>query len=123
PITLFNSLDPTSGTSSCNVVLNAGNTGSASFTVVATVGGYYSAPYADGTIELATPNGSFITGGGYVNVTSSSGTRKAESGTRMNFGYNAKTTKSGKNYQGHVNVIFRAGGRTYQIKSTAIDTL
>src|SRR5206468_2803887 len=67
--------------------------------------------------------GSFITGGGYVNVTASSGTRKADSGTRMNFGYNVKTTKSGKNYQGHVNVIFRAGGRTYQIKSTAIDTL
>ena len=33
------------------------------------------------------------------------------------------TYKNLKNLQGHANIIFRAGGRTYQIKSTAIDSL
>ena len=40
----------------------------------------------------------------------------------MNFGFNVNY-KNLKNLQGHANIIFRAGGHTYQIKSTAIDSL
>jgi hypothetical protein len=45
----------------------------------------------------------------------------------MNFGFNMKYNKSGKNLQGKINVIFRrlvnGEWRTYQIKSNAINSL
>jgi hypothetical protein len=41
----------------------------------------------------------------------------------MNYGLNVKYSKGkNPNPQGHVNIILRKGGRTYQIKSNSIDT-
>jgi hypothetical protein len=41
----------------------------------------------------------------------------------MNFGLNVQYTGGLKNPKGHVNVIVRGNGRTYQIKSTALVSL
>jgi hypothetical protein len=73
-------------------------------------------------VEVAQPNGSFITGGGFLVVSKSAGTYKAEPGTKSNFGFKVNY-KNLKSLQGHANIIFGAAGQTYQIKSTAIDSL
>lgn len=44
-------------------------------------------------------------------------------GSKMNFGYKVKFNKCGKNLQGQANIIMRSGGRTYQIKDNAVDSL
>jgi hypothetical protein len=41
----------------------------------------------------------------------------------MNFGFNLKYNKALTNLKGHANIVFKAGGKTYQIKSTAFDSL
>ncbi len=55
-------------------------------------------------------------------IGTSGGTYKADTGSRMNFGFNVNY-KNLKSLQGHVNIVFRKGGKVYQIKSTAIDSL
>ncbi len=92
------------------------------------VNGYYTGT-GSGVVEVAQPDGSFITGGGYVVVSNSSsyGQYAADAGSRMNWGFNVKYNKNKTNLQGHANIIFRrtVGGllRVYQIKSNAIDSL
>jgi hypothetical protein len=82
----------------------------------------YYAGMNSGIVEVAEPNGSFVTGGGYRTIGTSGGTYMADPGSRTNFGFNVKY-KNLKNLQGHVNIVFRKDGKTYQIKSTAIDSL
>jgi hypothetical protein len=85
------------------------------------VNNYYTGS-ASRMVEVAQPNGSFITGGGYHVVEASGGTVRADAATRMSFGFNIKYNAGG-NPQGHISVVYRAGGRTYQIRSTATDSL
>ena len=66
---------------------------------------------------------SFITGGGYLVMSSSSGLYPGTAGSKANFGYNVKYNKNGTNLQGSVNIIVRSGGRVYQIKGTTISSL
>ena len=56
-------------------------------------------------------------------MSKSAGQYPGAAGTKSNFGFNVKYTKSGSNLQGHVNIIVRNGGRVYQIKSTSITSL
>ena len=72
---------------------------------------------------LAMPGGDFVTGGGKYIHTQSAGVYAATAGTWMNFGFNMKWNKSGKNLQGNINVIFRNGTKIYHIKSNAINAL
>jgi hypothetical protein len=72
----------------------------------------------------------FITGGGYiVNPSNGSGTYAGAGqyagtpGLKTNFGFNVKYNKGGTNLQGHVNIIVRQGAKTYQIMSTALQSL
>jgi hypothetical protein len=114
-VTLINGAT-TTGTASCTTTLSLG-----AHTIDIYVNGYYMGSGA-GVVEVAQPDGSFVTGGGYRILDKSAGTYKAGAGSRMSFGFivNYRNTK---NLQGHVNVIYQAGDRTYQIKSTAIDSL
>jgi hypothetical protein len=106
----------TTGTANCTTSLGIG-----AHQIDVYVNNYYTG-FVSGIVEVAQPNGSFITGGGFVTIGSSSGTYKADTGTKTNFGFNVNY-KNQKSLQGHVNIIFRSGGRTYQIKSTAISSL
>ncbi len=114
-VNLINSAT-TTGTVSCNTTLGLGE-----HTIHVIVNNYYTGT-AQAVVEIAEPDGSFVTGGGYITIGKSEGTYKADTGSNMNFGFNVNY-KNPKKPIGHVNIIFRAGGRTYQIKSTAIDTL
>ncbi|MBK9711260.1 MAG: hypothetical protein IPO81_08010 [Kouleothrix sp.] len=106
----------TTGTASCTKSLGLG-----AHNIDVYVNNYYTGTGA-GVVEVAQPDGSFVTGGGYHAIAASGGTYKADAGSRMNFGFNVNY-KNTKNLSGHVNIVFRAGGKTYQIKSTAIDSL
>jgi hypothetical protein len=106
----------TTGTASCTKSLGLG-----AHTIDVYVNNYYTGR-TSGVVEVAQPTGSFITGGGFLTIGKSGGTYPADTGSRTNFGFNVNY-KNTKNLQGHVNIIFRAGGHTYQIKSTAIDSL
>lgn len=108
--------DTTSGTTSCPVSLNLGG-----HQIDVYLNNYYTGA-ASGLVEVTEPNGSFITGGGYQVIGTSGGAYQAGSGSWMNFAFNVKY-KNMKNLQGHANVIFRTGDKTYQIKSTAITSL
>lgn len=116
PVALINGA-LTTGTASCTKSLAAG-----AHSIDISVNNYYVGTGA-GLVEVAAPDGSFITGGGYHVIGYSAGSTPADSGSRMDFGFNVKYGKNMKNLQGHLNLIYRAGGRTYQIKATALDSL
>jgi len=79
---------------------------------------------ADNTIvTISKPLNEFITGGGYLIMSNSSGLYPADAGTKANFGFNVKYNKKGTNLKGRVNIIIRNGDRVYQIKSNAINQL
>jgi hypothetical protein len=107
---------PTTGTASCTKSLGLG-----AHMIDVYVNNYYTGT-TQGVVEVAQPSGNFITGGGFLRIGTSGGAYLADSGSKTNFGFNVNY-KNIKNLQGHVNIIFRAGGHTYQIKSTAIDSL
>ncbi len=121
PVSLIGA-DTKVGSASCSASLSAGSQGSTSYTISVVVGNYYVDTENIGVVEVAQPNGSFITGGGYLVESGSAGTYAADNGSRMNFGFNVKYNKNGTNPQGHVNAILRKGGRVYQIKSNSIDS-
>ncbi len=108
--------DTTTGTASCSVSLSLG-----AHQIDIYVNNYYVGT-ANGIVEVAQPNGSFVTGGGYLVMANSAGTYLAGAGSKMNFGFNVNY-KNMKSLQGHVNIIFRSNGHTYQIKSTALNSL
>jgi hypothetical protein len=114
-VALINS-DTTTGAVSCTTPLSLG-----AHTIDVYVNNYYTGS-TSGVVEVAQPTGSFITGGGFLTIVTSGGTYLADTGSRSNFGFNV-SYKNMKSLHGHVNIIFRAGGHTYQIKSTAIDSL
>lgn len=109
--------DTTLGTFSCTKSLAVG-----AHTIDIYVDGYY-AGHGEGLVEVANPDGSFITGAGYRTAGTSAGTYAAPSGSREQFAFNVHYLKNMKNLQGHANVIFTSGGRTYKIASNAIDSL
>ena len=121
PVALINT-DTKTGSVSCDATLdvNAHDIGiivSGSYTAGST------AAVKIGVVEVAEPNGSFITGGGYEVLSLSKGKYPGGVDSRMNYGFNIKYNKSKTNLQGHANIIFRANGRVYQIKSNAADSL
>ncbi len=109
--------DTTSGTFSCTTSLGIG-----AHTINVVVGNYYVGT-TDGLVEVASPDGSFITGGGNFTAATSAGTYAATKGTKEQFAANVKYNKKNTNIQGHANVIFVSGGHTYQIASNALDSL
>jgi hypothetical protein len=108
--------DTTIGTASCTASLGLG-----AHTIDVYVNNYYIGT-TSAVVEIAQPDGSFITGGGYLTIGTSGGTYMADTGSRMNFGFNV-SSKNKKSLQGEVNIIFWKDGHTYQIKSTAIQSL
>jgi hypothetical protein len=125
PVTLISVGDPKVGTASCTRTFDIGSADSKPFTIGIVVNRYYTRNDSadNGVLEIAKPTGDFITGGGYIVAQSSSGQYAADAGSRTNYGFNVKYNKNKTNLQGHLNVIFRKGGKTYQIKTTATDSL
>jgi hypothetical protein len=126
PIGLVSLSDTTVGTATCNVSLGASSTaGGTTYTIGMIVGGYYTRnwPVENQVVDVYIPQNNFITGGGYLNNTSSAGLYPGATGQRTNFGFNVKYNKSGTNLQGNINVIVRNNGRVYQIKGNSMTSL
>jgi len=125
---LVSSGDPMTGTVSCTTPLTfSGQAGGDEFTIGIKVDGYYIDDQAEENtvINVAQPlASSFITGGGHlINSDYAAGQYAPDSGRKTNLGFNVKYNKSGTNLQGNVNVIFRKGTKTYQMKSNSLTSL
>src|SRR5262249_47467751 len=127
PVSLINSGDSTTGTAFESISLPIDTvTGSTQYTIGIIVKNYYSDNLSaeDTVVTVSQPIGTgFITGGGYLVATASSGTDAATAGTKENFGFNVKFNKSGTNLQGKFNTIIRQNGHDYQIKSNSMTSL
>ncbi|NII23440.1 T9SS type A sorting domain-containing protein, partial [Pseudoflavitalea sp. X16] len=126
PIGLINSADTKTGT----VVYNFTGAGLGDHTIILKLNGYYTSTTSGDNqlvVEVYQATGDFITGGGYLKLTNSSGLKAGDAGTKNNFGFNIKYNKSGTNLQGHINTIVRrmeAGiMRVYQIKGNSMTSL
>ena len=129
---LVNNADLKVGTVSASYTFNIGTADAAQFTIgieVGTPDGYYVRKSSDDNTVLTVykPLGEFVTGGGYIIPTQSSGSYAATAGLKTNFGMNVKNNKTGTNLKGSVNIIFRRNVasviRTYQIKANAMTSL
>jgi hypothetical protein len=126
-VTLVSASDPKTGTTTCTWTAPIPTAGYQTYTVRVDVGGYYTAPTtgdAMATVNVYQPQtSSFITGGGYLVLSSSSGQYAGAPGSRNNFGFNVKYNKSGTNLQGNINSIVRNNGHVYQIKGNSMTSL
>jgi len=131
PISLVSAGDTTVGTAVYDWSVNLGSADSSDYTIGFRVNGYYTR-YAGSDAAVLTvskPLGTnFITGGGYLMMTSpatsSAGLYAGAPGLHTNFSFNVKYSNGGKSLQGMVNVIVRGnGGRVYQFKGNQMDTL
>ncbi|GAA1875066.1 M12 family metallo-peptidase [Asanoa iriomotensis] len=97
----------TTGSASCGASLSLG-----SHTITAVVGDYYT---GSGTalVEVARPDGSFVTGSGNIRSLRSAGAYPATVGAETDVELGARSAT----------VRFRSGGRTYEIRSTALESL
>ncbi|GAA4416224.1 hypothetical protein GCM10023187_47500 [Nibrella viscosa] len=127
---LVNPGDLKTGTATTTVSLPISNAGFSNYTIGIIVDGYYTRNNsADNVVvNVATPQNDFITGGGFINLTSSAGLMAGDAGTRSNFGFNVKYNKNGTSLQGNINVITRrmeSDGilHVYQIKGNAMTSL
>jgi hypothetical protein len=108
----------TTGTASCTKSFAVGI-----HTIDILVNGYYTGSTV-GIVAVSTPDGSFVTGGGYLVVGTSGGTYAAAAGSQALFALSVKYVgNNAAKTKGNASVRFTAGGRQYEIKSTAIDSL
>jgi hypothetical protein len=126
PVGLVSLSDAKTGTVTYNWNVDIGSANSATFTVGIIVCNYYTRNSSGDntviTVSKAVGTG-FITGGGYLVLTNSSGLFAGGAGTKNNFGFNVKYNKGGTNLQGNLNTIVRNNGHVYQIKSNSITSL
>jgi hypothetical protein len=122
---LVNPGDTKTGVVTYNWNVNIGTAVSQSFTVGVIVTNYYyrNDSSENTVITVSKPGKDFISGGGYLLMTSSAGLYPGEPGTKNNFGFNVKFNKSGTNLQGNINSIVRNGGQVYQIKGNSMTSL
>ena len=130
--TLLNPTDTKVGTVSYNHLVNLPTNADYIFLNVGVIvdNGYYIRNNQDDNtvVTVYLPVGDFITGGGYIVPTQSIGTMASTPGKKMNFGFNVKFNKTGKNLNGNMNIIFRrleSDGivHSYQIKANAMLSL
>jgi hypothetical protein len=118
---LVTTSDLKTGTVTFNWAVDIGAKSFETFTIGIVVNHYYArnASVENTTLNVARPLGEFITGGGYLTLTSASGLIQPQQGSKNNFGFNVKYTKSGTNLQGNLNTIIRSeNGKVYQVKVT-----
>jgi hypothetical protein len=132
-VSLVNSGDPTVGTVKYDWTASINsNDPSVSYDILVIVKNYYTGTSyeaeAIGTVTIGRPGSGFITGGGYLVMSSSAGKYAGDNGTHENFGFNVKYNKAKTNLQGHINTIIRrkeSDGvlHLYQVKGNAMTSL
>jgi uncharacterized repeat protein (TIGR03803 family) len=134
PVILADAANPLVGTASADLSLSIG-ADYATYTIGIEVKNYYqrNSTSEDAIINVASPLNDFVTGGGFVILSSSSGEKAGEAGSKNNFGFNVKFNKKGNNPQGNFNSIIRRTEwnakrsrnelHVYTIKSNSITAL
>ena len=126
PVSLINGDTKTGAVTTTFTATIPTNSNSVDYEVRIVVNNYYTND-EDGENEfdivVSKPTPYFITGGGYLKLTDSSGQYAGEDLLKNNFGFEVKYNKKLTNPQGHVNIIVRKDGKVYQIKNTAIESL
>jgi hypothetical protein len=89
---------------------------------------YYKGISFDNPLTVYNSVGDFITGGGHLAINSSAdGAYAPMANSKLNFGFNVRINKNGKNLIGKMNIVYRRmeadGLHTYQIKSNATTSL
>jgi hypothetical protein len=94
------------------------------YDVAVEVNGYYQSPTSQATLTLTKSLSDYVTGGGHLKHTpnTSTGKYKANDDSKTNFGFSVKFNKNGSNLQGGVNIIYRSGTQTIQIKGIVSGT-
>jgi hypothetical protein len=109
--------------------VDIGSADAKQFTVGIIVKNYYvrNSNADNQVITVAKPLNNFITGGGFLNLSNSSGLKAGDANSRNNFGFNVKFNSSGTNLQGNMNIITRRTEngvlRVYQIKGNVMSSL
>lgn len=114
------------GVGSCPWEALLGGDDAAEYQIGTVVGGFYERDESDDdtVLTVARPLEDFITGGGFLELSSSAGVFAGADGSRSNFGFHVKFNRRLTNLQGGVTVIVRgADGSVYRVKSTAMDSL
>jgi hypothetical protein len=131
PVGLVNPVDLTTGTVTCNYPVDLGAANSQTFTIGMVVNRWYTrnSTSDDVLVTVSKPLATnFITGGGFLTLSSSAGLKAGDPGSKANFGFNVKFNSGGRNLQGRLNLIVRrteADGlvHVYQIKSNSLSSL
>jgi hypothetical protein len=131
PVGLVNAGDTKVGAATYNWNADIGSSDSESYTIGIRVDGFYTRNSSNDetVVTIAKPIASnFISGGGFLVLTSSGGLKPGDPGSKNNFGFNVKYNKSGNNLQGRVNTIVRHLERdglvhVYQIKGNVMTSL
>lgn len=125
PVTLLDGADPTTGTASFEVMVDIGQLDAASYTIGIVVSGPYRRDRAEDNVVVVVsrPSPGNVSGGGYLVNENSAGALAGTRGEHSNFGFNARNHKNGRTVHGHVNLIVRSGGRVFQVKSSAMQSL
>jgi hypothetical protein len=128
---LVNPGDLQTGTATCNIGVDLGTADSKTYNIGIVINRWYTRnSTADDTlVTVSRPlSTSFITGGGFLRLSSSAGSKAGDPGSRANFGFNVKYNQGGRNLQGKLNLIVRrteADGlvHVYQIRSNSLGSL
>jgi hypothetical protein len=103
---------PTAGSAACAATLPAGP-----HTIAVVVGGFYTGS-APARVDILRPDGSFLTGSGYLRPAGSAGQYPANPGSPVDFDLTAKPGNGSS-----LTVRFRSGDRGYEIRGSAIESL
>jgi len=127
-VSLVNATDTKTGTVLVKAPVNIGTADAQQYTIRVEVSGYYTAEEETQVLNVYKPLNDFVTGGGYLVPTKSSGAYASDAGRKTNFGFNVKYNKSGKSLQGNINAIFRRKEKdglvhVYQIKGNSMTSL
>jgi len=128
PVGLVNASDTTTGTATYNwnvSITCPAPPCSQTYNIGVIVKNYYSrdSNVDNAIVNVAQPGNNFISGGGYLVMSSSAGLYPGQGATKNNWGFNVKYNKAGTNLQGNINTIIRNNGRVYQIKGNSMTSL
>ncbi|MGW5672309.1 M12 family metallo-peptidase [Micromonospora sp. NPDC003776] len=107
----------TSASAACTAPLSAG-----SHTVTATVGGHYTGATST-EVTVAATDGAFLTGDGVLPAGRSAGRYPASVGSPVTADLVARPGAAGRSPSGSATVGFRSGGRAYEIRGAAVESL
>jgi autotransporter-associated beta strand protein len=129
PVSLVNGQDSKVGTATYSWPVDIGNSNAKDFTIGIQVSGYYqrNASVENTIVTVSKSLKEFVSGGGYIQLTRSSGQMAGDAGSRNNFGFNVKFNRISKNLEGDFNTIVRHtdsnGVHVYQVTGNVLNTL